>query len=364
MRLGDTSWSPSVAVIVTATLLMGVTACMNSGRSEGRSTTSFGNQTTVTTPDESTSSIPGTTTLSDGDDWAPPQVCESCPVESVAVVPLGSGGVTYRYVGVPETQPVGPNSLVVSDLGSFFVLDTGGLGVVVAEPSGISRLSLTWPGIHGLVDLAIGPTGLRVLDVPLSNEARVAEVGLDGGLERLVDLPSGVQLENGLWGIATGPEGELWVELEGGARVAVIDPDNGSFEVIPGYPYPEGLYAQLFEEPFPETIIYQAADTEVEIVAEEGSSVGARLLGINPDRSFVLEVVESNQDAEGTLHATTRAHWYQANGTHLGVTDLPLNEQFIYVNKPAAIGPDGQIYYMLTRSNDVTILRLPWSTPD
>lgn len=152
--------------------------------------------------------------------------------------------------------------------------------------------------------------------------------------------------------------------IGGRPRVAVVDPDIGSVEVFPGYPYPEGLYAQLFEEAFPETIVYQAANTEVEIVADEGSSVGARLLGINPDRSFVLEVVESSQDAGGTLHATTSAHWDQADGTHLGVTELPLNEQLIYVNKPAAIGPDGQIYYMLTRSNDVTILKLPWSAPD
>lgn len=358
------SWSPSVAVLVAATLFVGVAACGGTGGLQDRSTSSLPNETTVPTSDRSTLSIPETTTLPEGGDWTLPQICESCPAESIAVIPLGSEGITYKYVGVPETQPVGPASLVVSDSGSFFVLDAGGMGVVVAEPSGISRLSLDWPGIHGLLDLTIGPAGLRVLDIELSNAARVAEVGLDGGLERLIDLPSGVKLENGLWGIATGPEGELWVELEGGARVAVLDADTGSVEVFPGYPFPDGLYAQRFDEPFPETIVYQAADVEVEIVADEGSSVGARLLGINPDRSFVLEVVESSQDAEGMLHTTTSAHWYQADGTHLGVTELPLNEQLIYVNKPAVVGPDGYLYYLLTGPRDVTILRLPWRAPD
>jgi hypothetical protein len=277
------------------------------------------------------------------------------------MIPLGPDGITYLHFGMPEMQPVGPAALVVSETGSFVVLDTGGRGVVISEPDGLTRLSLDWPGIKSLIDISIGPAGLRILDLHGTTlQARVAEVDWDGYLERIVDLPGGLQLQAGLSGIATGPAGELWVELEGAARVAVV-PEFGEVKKHAGYPYPSGLYTQLPGEPYAESITYQAGEVQVQIVTDEGSSVGAKLLGTNPDASFVLEVTESSQDEDFVIRVTMTAHWYEQDGTLLAVAPLPLGDQEIYVNKPAALGPDGQIYYLLTRKDDVAILRLPWT---
>lgn len=259
---------------------------------------------------------------------------------------------------------MGPGAVDATDDGVFAVIDTGGLGLVTVASGQPSRASLDWPGIKSLIDVAAVDHGFRILDLDeLSLQPRVVEVTADGEVSRSVDLPPGLWLEDGLSGIATGPGGELWVELEGGARVAVFDQTTGEYEEHSGYPYPDGLYGQAVEEPFPESIRFVAGDAEVTVETDPGSSVGARLLALNPDRSFVVEKTEVSQDAGGVLLAETSALWFDAGGSLLGEALLPLEDQFTYVASPVVIGPDGLVYYLLTRPDDVAILGIPWNEP-
>lgn len=246
--------------------------------------------------------------------------------------------------------------------GRFYLLDNGGLALIEVVGSELSRHPLGWLERASLLDvsapdrksvhvLALGPRGVW----------SISTIDTTSSAHTQTELPPPLRTHRGVSGIASGPEGELWVELEGGSRVAMLTADGA--EIRPGYPYPEGLYqvgqpagssSLRFASPFASVTLEAASDV---------SAVGASLLGVNPDGSFVIVFSETRQQPAGTLAVSQRAQWYGRDGTLLGVTSFPSQRQFLHVAHPATLTDSGEVYYLLTQQDEVLLLQLPWRTP-
>ena len=190
-----------------------------------------------------------------------------------------------------------------------------------------ASIDLTEYEVAGPIDMSAGPDGLLVLDVhPATQRYRAAQLDPDGHFERAHDLPPGLRLQDGLTGVTWGPEGEIWDELEFGNRTATLNVDGPAvtFEETLGYPYGGRAFAPLLDEPF----AYQAGSHQVALdsTAQLG---GLSLLGVNPDRSFVLQMDEVSQDPDGTLRAAETIHLFNRQGEHQGAVVFPLADQFI-----------------------------------
>lgn len=255
---------------------------------------------------------------------------------------------------------MGPGALAIDDRGRFVVLDTGGLGIVVATEAGVEKMTLEWDRIQSLIDIVIVDDGYLILELPFgSDQARIVEVAADATIGNLYDLPQGLWLGDGLTGFRLGPNDETWIELELGNRVADIDLSTLEFAITEGFPYPDGLYViKTWMEP---TTLFQAGDTTVEIENQSGGVMTSYMIGKNPDGSFVLGANELTEDSEG-LHVTDHALWFDAEGNLLARVDIPVGDQLIYVQHPTVLGADGNLYYLLTTRDDVQVLKLGWQS--
>ncbi|MBN2112709.1 MAG: hypothetical protein JW785_01120 [Acidimicrobiia bacterium] len=338
------------------TVLLAVTALLAACSGSAAPTTT---EPPTTSASSTTTSIPPTTVVNGGDLWLPPDVCASCSNTVVASIPVGPDGVSY----VLEPQPWGPAALAVSPTGGFFVLDALGQGVVRVEGVEMTRSSLADLGLYRLRDLALLDGDLWVLGVTggPTEIVRAVQVSSRGEMELGIDFPADLHLDATVADLSAGPNGELWVDgawAAGGSQVAVLRTSPPRLELSWGYPYPNGLWRG---RPAPEgTVRFVAGDVEVTLEAAHGNQIGASLLGVNPDGSFVLVVDEVSQDSAGTLHTTIKAVWFDPQGSQLAEATLPLAEQSVYVEHPAALGPDGYVYYLLTRPDAAAILRLAW----
>lgn len=339
------------------TVLLAVTALSTSCSGSAAPATT---EPPTTSSSSTTTSIPPTTVADGGDLWLPPEVCESCSDTVVASIPVGPDGVSY----VLEPQAWGPAALAVSPTGGLFVLDALKQGVVRVEGGEMTRISLADLGLYRLRDLALLDGDLWVLGVAggPTEIVRAVQVSSRGEMELGIDFPADLHLDVTVADLTAGPNGELWVDgawAAGGSKVAVLQTSPPRLELSWGYPYPNGLWRG---RPGPEgTVRFIAGDVEIALEAAPGNQIGASLLGVNPDGSFVLVVGEVSQDSAGVLHTDLMAVWFDSQGRRLAKAPLPLAEQFVYVEHPAALGPDGHVYYLLTRPDAATILRLAWS---
>jgi hypothetical protein len=96
-------------------------------------------------------------------------------------------------------------------------------------------------------------------------------------------------------------------------------------------------------------------------VATDAPFGSLSLLGVNPDRSFVLQLDEVRTDDTGTIRVDETVHLFDEAGNHLGSARFPLDEQFIEVAHPLALGPDANVYALLTRSDHIAVARLRYA---
>ena len=160
-------------------------------------------------------------------------------------IPVGPDGVTYEG-GFEDWMLSGPQALAAAPDGSVWIADTNGRRLLhFAEDGALLATIDTDPmDVAGLIDVAAiegGVWGLEVL--PALDRHRIVLFDNEGEIVDSHDLPSDLHLEDGLWGIARAPDGQLWVELEGGAKVFTMFDSAGEFspEEVPGYEFQGAL---------------------------------------------------------------------------------------------------------------------------
>ncbi len=241
----------------------------------------------------------------------PPALGAGCRGEVVASIPVGPDGVSYEL----EIEPWGPAALAVGRDGGLYVLDGPGQSVVVVNAGELTRLSLEETGVFALFDLALVESGLWVLGEGVFFRhgfgSRLVRFSARGDFDMAIDFPN-VGLSDGVIGLAVGPEGRLWVELAGGSVGEVRGAPPG-LVMTRGYPYPDGLWSSRWA---PEGYArFQAGATAIELQARAGfDGIGAQLLGVNPDGSFVLMVFESGQADDLSRRMAMSVVWFDAGG--------------------------------------------------
>jgi hypothetical protein len=92
---------------------------------------------------------------------------------------------------------------------------------------------------------------------------------------------------------------------------------------------------------------------------ETGRTLDSALdvLEANPDGSFYAVRGDILADSPALLSDQT-IHFINAAGEPLGVARYPLSEWYFHLTEYLAVGPDGNVYALITRQNSVDVLRL------
>ena len=290
----------------------------------------------------------------------PPALGAGCPDEVVASIPVGPDGVSYEL----EIEPWGPAALAVGPDGGLYVLDGPGHSVVVVNAGEMTRLSLEDTGVFALFDLAFVEGQLWVLGEGVFFRhgfgSRLVRFSARGDFDMAIDFPD-VGLSDGV----IGPGGRAGGPAVGGVGGRQRRRGAGSASRAghdPGLPLPRWPLVQS---------LGAGGLGSLPGRGHRGRSpgaagfdrIGVQLLGVNPDGSFVLMATESGEADDLSRRVAMSVLWFDAGGERRGEAELPLEEQFLHVTHPAALGPDGCVYYLLTGSDEVEVLRMAWQPP-
>jgi hypothetical protein len=265
----------------------------------------------------------------------------------------------------------GPTALTVGPDGSFWIADAVANRLLQFDRSGRLLRQVNLDGVTvGVRDIEVDREGIWVLDISAIAPA-VVRLSYDGKVMAHFELPKGLHLEDGLSGIALTEEGDLLIERYGGAFVIQLLDANRQLSLAPlaGYPSCGGTYSivvPLITESNATTgyILRDNLDKPHVQVTVEQRLGGLFLLKVLPDGSLYV-LVEEVAFGE-TVQVDQRVHRYDANGNLTGMARIPLNEQHTYVHHVAAVGPDGEVYVLLTRPDRFEVARLifyPYLSP-
>jgi hypothetical protein len=188
---------------------------------------------------------------------------------------------------------------------------------------------------------------------------RVVHVSLDGEVIATYDLPEGLRREEGLSGITLGNEGEVLVELTGIQVHQLVD-TFGELAPTPldGYIHNERLYTVLPIDSIEESRsvgVIKAGESEFEVSVNQLMG-GLRILGVKPDSSFYVIVDELARGSEIRVDETI--HLYDELGKLQGLARYPVQNQYTYVMHNLAMGPDGEVYALVTHPDRADVVRL------
>jgi hypothetical protein len=292
--------------------------------------------------------------------------------ETVLTLPVGHPDSPRYEGGAPEMLRWGPTALTVGPDGSFWIADAAANRLLQYDrSSGRLLRQVNLDGVTvGVRDIEVDREGIWVLDISAIAPA-VVRLSYDGKVMAHFELPKGLHLEDGLSGIALTDKGELLAERYGGAFVIQLLDANRQLNLAPLNGYPScgetySLIVPLITESNATTgyILRGSQDKPHVQVTVEQRLGGLFLLKALPDGSLYV-LVEEVAFGE-TVQVDQRVHRYDANGNLTGIARIPLNEQHTYVHHVAAVGPDGEVYVLLTRPDRFEVARLifyPYLSP-
>jgi len=275
--------------------------------------------------------------------------------------------VFYEGVGIPEMLAWGPAALTVAQDGSFWIADTAGSRLLRYNSLGESLSTLDLEGmVVGVTDVAVPDRSIFILD-GAALPAKVLQFDKEGTLVQKHDLPDGLRLENGLTGISLGDSGEVLVEREGGAYVTqFLDAHGESIELITtnGYLHHGNLFktqiSGLTSDSSNSGTIF-AGSNQIEIETENNLG-GIRFLGFGLKDDFFVILEELMMDPASGLQVDQTIRHYNASGELLGLARAPIADQYTYVEQGLAVGQDGSVYFLATRSDRIEVLKLHFTS--
>jgi hypothetical protein len=287
--------------------------------------------------------------------WATPApvLATTCMNEEgvVFTVPVGPDGVQY---GAEQT---GPMALTVAGDGTFWIADTQGNRLLHYDPQGVQlkRIDLNGYGVYGAAD--VEPAGSDILALCCG---RVLRLTAGGDLLAAYDIPNGLGPEGGLTGLAVGDQGEILLEFMMGAEVAQLVDAQGALEPLPlsGYTHEGKLYKARQSGSWTSQGTIVAGSARIEVTVPN-ILAGLRILGFAPAGNFYVVVDE--MVSTPTVWVDKTVHLYDPAGELLGLARVPVAERYTYVQNGLAVGPDGCVYALLTRPDQVDVVRLGFS---
>ncbi len=286
---------------------------------------------------------------------------DAAPYEVIFEIPVGEEGVIYEGAGVAEMQVSGPTGFAVAPDGSFWIDDARGYRLLHYSASGerLGTLSLEPYQVNGGQDIIATDRGLLLLDIDFGRSIyRVLLLSYAGELLGEYELPRGLWLEDGLTGIAAGEQGEVLVELQFGGEVwQLVDPSGALNPArLDGYAYGGQLYRFEYAQ-LGELVHYiLAGDRRIGVATTMGFG-GLYLLRANPDGSFYAVTDDILTDTP-FIQSDQVVRYYDAEGELLGMARVPLAEWYFWVQRSLSVGPDGEVYHLLTTPDGIEIVRL------
>jgi hypothetical protein len=277
-------------------------------------------------------------------------------------LPIGENGVTYEG-GFEDWEVDGPQALSVAADGSVWVADTGARRLLRYTQAGDPLLDVdtNLHDVAGLVDLAAVDDGVWGLEiVPAVDRTRIVLFDEAGALAADYELPEGLRLQDGLSGIAATPDGQLWIELEGGTRVYSAFDESGAFTPRPSNAYVvEGVSVGPLPPAGGEPVArYGIGGTVVERpVREQG---GLAFEGATPQWVALL-LSDVAFDDDGALSVRTEVLLTDLLGGVVATAVYPLGDvaTAAYVpNEFIAVGPDGRLLALRPTADRLDVVEL------
>ncbi len=286
--------------------------------------------------------------------------------DAILRIPVGEDGILYRGAGVEDMQPVGPNGLVVTQDGVMIIGDVFGNRLLRYDLAGhrLADIDLAGLGILNISDLVLAGNDLYILEVSfavLPERYRISQLTTTGNLVRQYDLPEGYHFEDGLFGLAIGylPDGSEHI------LVQLDNADNSSYYTLPAEP--DGMPEKLPARPvFGEDLQIQSAGQEElavlslgmqEFISQVTSGGTIFLLSARADGSLYLE--RDDLIAWDPIVTTDiTIHYISPTGKPAAMARYPLMDWYFPIYRFLTVGPDGNVYALITRQESVDILRL------
>ncbi len=313
-------------------------------------------------------STPSPSTTAPGEPLLPLGEPGDAPTRLLFSLPTGEGGVTVEG-GFEDWEVDGPQALAVARDGSIWVADTGGRRLLRYSEGGALLLDVDTDvaEVAGLVDLAVVGESVWGLEiVPAFDRHRIILFDSAGTLVAEHELPAGLHLGDGLSGIASTPDGRLWIELEGGARVYTAFDDAGTFapREMPGYDLGGVVLVPVPPIPGEAVARFDVGGTIVERpVREQGSLTfeGAT------SQWVTLLLSDVAFDADGAVSVRLEALVTDPAGVVLATASYPLEEvaAAAYVpNELLSVGPDGRLVALVPAADRIDVVELVLSGAD
>jgi hypothetical protein len=272
-------------------------------------------------------------------------------------VPIGDSGIEYAVLSEEATH--GPTALAVGGDGTIWIADSVGKRILQysldGKPIDIIDLSAQ---VAGIADIAVQGSQIAILDVaPVPAKVFVAEAGADAGIASIT-VPEEFGLYEGLSGVSLSATGEILIEMEGGARVAVFTKDGVLEGVIPGYPVGDQVFSvERVAADGPSSVAEVRLGQVTFEVKVSNTLGGVYFLGLDGD-SLVILVEEVSQRTDGTIYVDQTVRRYDASGAPAGIGRVPVGERFTYVPSGIGAGPGGDLVALVPRPDRVDVVRV------
>jgi hypothetical protein len=275
-------------------------------------------------------------------------------------IPVGAGGIRYLGGGV-DSFVEGPNAVAILSDGVFAISDPVDSRIVLAPPAGepLSSIPMLPLGIHIISDMVAIGDELFILEVgfgPMPETNHIYRITREGELLQTYTLPPWASIAGGIGSLDTGTDGSLYLWMNGQQKklYRVIDGAGKYFPtLVQGFPYQEQVYWTYGARGMAGNIPFATR------LSEDMGSI--RLLAINNDGSFFV-VREDAVMINSTIQVDVTVHYMSPSARQIGVARLPINDAYYYVPRNLAVSPDGTVYALLPRRQQVDIVGLEFYT--
>jgi hypothetical protein len=298
------------------------------------------------------------------------------PGQHVVVTSFDTGPETieYRHGGQLPGQDVGPSALSVAPDGSFWLADVPGGRLARFDQDG------TRTGVIDLDDRA-----QSIFDVDARTDTiwvSWANIGL--GVSKLQAFTPGgallhdFDLPQSIWGdpayvtngIAVNNDGEVIMDLDNGQRYLRVATADGQPDASPldGWAFDGHSFRMERVDGAPAEVTVVVDGRAFPIVAEPDPA-GREAVGLQvdllpePDGYGLFNTRYSVYDAGSTLAFRYTVERRGNDGTLFDHATVPLDERYADVRYPYAIGPEGNVYMLMTYADHLEVLRLVFRTP-
>ncbi len=282
-------------------------------------------------------------------------------------IPMGADGIHYEGAGQADTLTWGPAAFTVAPDGSFWIADTAGNQLLHYDPKGVLLDKINVEGIVVCAcDIEVTSNEIWILDTA-SQPPKVVRLAFDGLILDSDNLPAGLQLENGLSGIALGEDDQVLIECEGGYKVTqFLDANGEPVDLITtnGYMHDGKLFAgeaNGLQSTAPKSGKIIAGSKTIEVETEHDLG-GIRILGFGSKDDFFVILDELASDSDNRLQVDETVRRYNFSGELLGLARAPIADQYTQVDHGLAVGKDGSVYFLVTRPDRIEVWRLHFNT--